>query len=120
MTSTTMRSAATVVLALGALVLAAHAGPDRPITSVKSLAGEWRAIGSASAASIRIKEDGSYQGTAASGAPTTGKVTVVSGKASFQSTTSMGTVTLSDEAGKDVLLFVRADGKGSARLQRVK
>lgn len=120
MRSAMTRSMATLVLALGALVVTAHAGPDRPITSVKTLAGEWRAIGGASAAAIRIKADGSYEGTAANGAKTTGKVTVASGKASFQSTTSMGTVTLSDEAGKDVLLFTRADGKGSARLQRVK
>jgi hypothetical protein len=42
------------------------------------------------------------------------------GKASFQSATSAGTVAWSQEDGKDMLLFVRADGRGSAKLQRVK
>lgn len=102
------------------LATVAFAGPDKPIANVKSLAGDWRAIGGASAAAIRIKPDGSYEGTAASGAKTAGKITAAAGKASFQSTTSVGTVTWSQEAGKDVLTFVRADGRGSARLERVK
>jgi len=37
-----------------------------------------------------------------------------------QSAKSVGSVTWSQEAGKDVLLFVAGDGRGSARLERVK
>ena len=66
------------------------------------------------------KPDGSYEGLAASGAKTTGKVAVAGGKGSYRSTSSEGTVTLSTEGGKDVLTFMRADLKGSARLERVK
>ena len=111
-------------LAVGLLVLSlatvAFAGPDRPIASVKSLTGDWRAMGSASAAAIRIKPDGSYEGFSANGAKTVGKITATGGKASFQSASSAGSVTWSQEGGKDMLFFVRADGRGSAKLERVK
>jgi len=107
-------------LLLGGLVAGAFAGPDKPIGHVKALAGEWRAVGGASGAAIRIKPDGTYEGITTSGARTTGRITVKGSKASFLSTTSEGTVTLSTQGGKDVLIFVRGDGKGSATLQRVK
>ncbi len=87
---------------------------------VKSLAGDWRAIAGTSAAAIRIKPDGSYEGVSGNGSRTAGKITVAGGKASFQSANSAGSVTWSQEAGKDVLLFMRADGRGSAKLERVK
>lgn len=112
-----------LMLALSLLVTVAgpaSAGPDTPITDVKSLAGDWRAVGGASPAAIRIKPDGSYEGLAASGAKTVGKVAVVAGKGSYRSTSSEGTVTLSRDGGKDVLTFVRADLKGTVRLERVK
>ena len=111
------------MLALSVL-LVTIAGPalaaDTPITDVKNLAGEWRAVGGASPAQIRIKPDGSYEGFAASGAKTIGKVAVVGGKGSYRSTSSEGTVTLSRDGGKDVLTFVRGDLKGMAKLERVK
>lgn len=87
---------------------------------VKSLAGDWRAIAGTSAAAIRIKPDGSYEGVSGNGSRTAGKITVAGGKASFQSANSAGSVTWSQEGGKDVLLFMRADGRGSAKLERVK
>ena len=81
---------ATVVLLLLVVGLAgpAFAGPERPIADVKSLAGEWRAVGGTTPAAIRIQPDGSYEGVAASGAKTTGKVMVTAGKASYRSTGS--------------------------------
>jgi len=100
------------------LAAVAFAGSDKPIDDVKILAGDWRSVGGASPAAIHINEDGTYEGTAATGARTTGKVTVTGGKASYQSTTSAGTATLSEEGGKDVLTFVTS--RGSAKLQRVK
>jgi hypothetical protein len=106
-----------VVLSLAAV---AFAGPDKPIASVQNLAGDWRALGGVSAAAIRIKPDGSYEGLSANGAKTAGRITTAGGKASFQSAKSVGSVTWSQEAGKDVLLFVASDGRGSARLERVK
>jgi hypothetical protein len=109
-----------VLLVLGSLTAAAVAGPDKPIRSVKSLAGDWRGAGGASAAAIRIKADGTYEGTAANGAKTVGKITAAGGKASFKSTSSAGTVTWSQEGGQDVLTFVRADGRASVKLVRVK
>jgi len=109
-----------VCLVVFSLAAVAFAGPDKPIANVKSLTGDWRAMSGASAAAIRIKPDGSYEGTAANGVKTAGKITAGGGKASFQSTTSAGTVTWSQEDGKDMLVFVRADGRGSAKLQRVK
>jgi hypothetical protein len=109
-----------LLLLVAGLVGPVFAGPDRPVPDVKSLAGEWRAVGGTSPAAIRIKADGSYEGTAASGAKTTGKVMVSAGKASYRSTSSEGTVTLSREAGKDVLTFMRSDQRGSARLERVR
>jgi len=115
-----LRYAIGVCLTIVSLAAVAFAGPEKPIANVKSLTGEWRAVGGASAAAIRISADGSYEGTAASGAKTAGKITATGGKASFQSTTSSGTVTWSQEDGKDTLTFVRGDGRGSARLQRVK
>ena len=110
----------TLAVAIGGLAAVALAGPDKPIASVKSLAGDWRAVGGASAAAIRITADGSYEGTAASGDKAPGKITVTAGKGTFKSTMSEGKVTLSEEGGKDVLTFARADGRGSARLQRVR
>lgn len=114
----------TIRLGMGLLVVSlaavAFAGPDRPIADVRSLAGDWRATSGASAAAIRIKPDGSYEGTAANGGKTVGAITAVGGEASFRSNTSTGSVTWSREDGKDLLLFVRADGRASARLQRVK
>jgi len=111
-------------LAVGLLVLSlatvAFAGPDKPIASVKSLTGDWRAIGGTSAAAIRIKPDGSYEGISANGTKTVGKITTAGGRASFQSASSAGSVTWSQEGGKDVLFFVRGDGRGSAKLERVK
>lgn len=41
-------------------------------------------------------------------------------EAAYRSTGSEGTVTLSQEGGKDVLTFMVADRRGSARLERVK
>ena len=110
------RSALTLSLAILCFAVTTFAGSDKAIDNLKMLGGDWR--GGASA--IHINEDGTYEGTAASGARTTGKVTLAGGKASFQSTTSAGTVTLSEENGNDVLTFVRSDGRGSATLQRVK
>ena len=115
-----MRGLVVSLLLMGSLVGLAFAGPDRPITDVKSLAGQWRAVGGASAAAIRIKPDGSYEGTAASGAKTTGRIVVTAGKAAYRSTSSEGTVTLSQEDGRDVLTFMLPDRRGSARLERVK
>ncbi|HKC08798.1 MAG TPA: hypothetical protein VKJ67_18145 [Methylomirabilota bacterium] len=114
-----MRFRLGVCLIILSLAAVAFAGSDRPITSVKSLAGEWRALGGASAAAIRIKPDGAYEGTAANGARTVGRITIVDGKASFQSANSAGRVTWIREGGNDVLLFVRGDGRGSAKLERV-
>jgi hypothetical protein len=102
------------------LATLAFAAPDKPIANVKGLTGDWRAIGGTSAAAIRIKPDGSYEGISANGTRTAGKITAVGGKASFQSANSAGSVTWSQEGGKDVLLFVRGDGRGSAKLERVK
>jgi hypothetical protein len=92
----------------------------RGAVDVKSLAGDWRSIGGTSAAAIRIKPDGSYEGVSANGGRTVGKISVLAGKASFQSANSAGTVMWFQEGGKDVLFFVRADGRGSAKLERVK
>ena len=115
-----MRFRLGVCLMVLSLAAVAFAGPDKPIASVKSLSGDWRALGGASAAAIRIKPDGSYEGLSANGAKTAGKITTAGGKASFQSAKSAGSVTWSQEAGKDVLLFVAGDGRGAARLERVK
>lgn len=115
-----VRAMTVLSLLLAGLAGPALAGPEQPIADVKSLAGDWRAVGGTSPAAIRIKADGSYEGLAASGAKTTGRVAVTAGKASYRSTSSEGTVTLSREGGKEVLTFMRADLKGSARLERVK
>jgi hypothetical protein len=114
-----MRVRLAVSLIVLSLAAVAFAGPDKPIRDVKSLTGDWRATGSGPAA-IRIKPDGSYEGISANGAKTAGKITATGGKASFQSANSAGSVTWSQEGDKDVLLFVRADGRGSAKLERVK
>ena len=92
----------------------------RGTVDVKSLAGDWRAIGGTSAAAIRIKPDGSYEGVSGNGARTAGRIVVLGGKASFQSANAAGSVTWLQEGGKDVLFFVRSDGRGSAKLERVK
>src|SRR5258705_1115798 len=104
-----------MLLSLGAVALEEWAGP---ITSLKSLAGEWRALGGASGAAIRIKPDGAYEGTAANGARTVGRITIVDGKASFQSANSAGRVTWIREGGNGSVLFVRGDGRGSAKPER--
>jgi len=114
-----MRLRLAVCLVVLSLAGVAFAGPDKPILDVKSLTGDWRAVGGGAAA-IRIKPDGSYEGISANGAKTAGKITTAGGKASFQSANSAGGVTWSQEGGKDVLLFVRGDGRGSAKLERVK
>lgn len=114
-----MRFRLGVCLIILSLAAVAFAASDRPITNAKSLAGEWRALGGASAAAIRIKPDGAYEGTAANGVRTVGRITIADGKASFQSANSAGRVTWIQEGGKDVLLFVRGDGRGSAKLERV-
>lgn len=121
---TTMRRASAVVMGLavlmGPLAPVTSAGPEKAIPHVKILAGDWRAPAGTSVAEIRIKEDGSYEGISANGAKTKGRVTVTGGKASFKSATAAGSVTLSQEGGKDMLTFKTADGRSSAKLQRVK
>jgi hypothetical protein len=114
-----LRPAVVLLLVVCGLATIAVAGSDKTIGNVKTLAGDWGSI-DRSVAAIHINEDGTYDGTAATGAKTTGRVTVTDGQASFRSTTSEGTVTLSEENGKEVLTFTRSDGKGSARMQRVK
>jgi hypothetical protein len=114
-----LRLAVVLLPVVCGLAAIAVAGSDKSIDNVKALAGDWSSL-DRSPAAIHLNEDGTYDGTAATGAKTTGKVSVVDGKASFQSTTSAGTVTLSEENGKEVLTFTRSDGRGSARLQRVK
>ena len=110
-----------VVSLLGVCGLAAVAGAesDKIIESVKALAGNCVSI-DRSVAAIHINEDGTYDGSAATGAKTAGRVTVTDGKASFRSTISEGAVPLSVENGKEVLTFTGSDGRGSARMQRVK
>jgi hypothetical protein len=98
----------------------AFAEAEKPFDDLKSLAGDWQSVGNVTPAAIQIKEDGTYQGTAASGARTTGRITLTGGKASYRSATSEGTVTLSEEAGKDVLTFMPASGRGPAKLERVR
>ncbi len=93
---------------------------EMPIDDVRKLAADWRSLGNVTRASIHISEDGSYQGIAASGARTTGRITVTGGKASYRSTTSEGTVTLSQEGGKDVLTFVPSSGGNPQKLERLK
>jgi hypothetical protein len=95
-------------------------GAEKPIGDLKSLAGDWRSLGNVNQAAIHINEDGTYEGIAASGAKTTGRITVTGGKASYRSTTSEGTVTLSEEGGKDVLTFMPASGRGAPKLERVR
>ena len=61
------------MLKLGALPLVAlcaftFAEAEKPIDDLKTLVGDWRSVGNANPASIHINEDGTYQGTAASGA----------------------------------------------------
>ena len=108
-----------VGLLVWSLASVAFAAPDKPIVNVKSLTatGARSAVGGGG---IRIKPDGSYEGISANGTKTAGKITAVGGKASFQSANSAGSVTWSQEGGKDVLFFVRADGRGSAKMERVK
>lgn len=129
-----VRIAVATGLAVGILLVAGDAGAQyrhvetssvgkaqpHGTLDVKGLAGDWRAIAGTSAAAIRIKPDGSYEGVSGNGSRTAGKITVAGGKASFQSANSAGSVTWSQEGGKDVLLFMRADGRGSAKLERVK
>jgi hypothetical protein len=110
-----VRATVSLFLVVCGLATIAFAGSDKTIDSVKSLAGDWGSI-DRSPARIQISEDGTYEGTAATGASTAGRITMTDGKASFQST-SAGTVTLSEENGKAVLTFTRSDGRGSARLQ---
>jgi hypothetical protein len=113
------RLAVVFLLAVCGLAAIAAAGSEKAIESAKTLAGDWGSI-DRSLAAIHIDEDGTYDGSAATGAKTEGRITVTDGKASFRSTTSEGTVTLSEENGKEVLTFTRSDGRGSARMQRAK
>ena len=108
------------VLVLGVLASIAFAEAEKPIDNLKALAGDWRSMGNVNPAAIHINEDGTYHGIAATGANTTGRITVTHGKASYRSTTSEGTVALSEEGGKDVLTFAPNSGRGSAKLERVR
>jgi hypothetical protein len=110
-----LSAAAVVLLSVFASVAFAGSGIDDP----KALAGDWRSMGNVNRASIHINEDGAYQGIAASGAQTTGRITVTGDTASYKSATSEGSVTLSKESGKDVLTFVPANGR-PAKLEKVK
>jgi len=114
------RAMGVLLLLLAGLVGPAFAQADKPIANVKLLAGVWRAVGGTTPAAIRIEPDGSYAGTSATGAKTTGKIVVTAGKASYRATGSEGTVTLAREGGKDVLTFTVRDRRASARLERVK
>ncbi len=97
----------------------ALAGAQKPF-EVKNLAGDWRSVGRVNPAEIHINEDGSYEGIAAAGAKTTGRITVTDGKASYKSTTSEGTVSLSEESAEGVLTFVPTNGRGAPKLERVR
>ena len=109
-----------VVVVLCVFAAVAFAGSEKPIGDLKALAGDWRSVGNANLASIHINADGTYQGTAASGAQTIGRITITAGKAYYRSTSSEGTVTLSEERGKNVLTFAMSSGRTSATLERVR
>ncbi|SRR5712691_7106607 len=113
-----LKLAGVAVLMLGVLASVSF-GADKRIDDLKALAGDWRSLGNVNPASIHINEDGTYQGIAATGAKTAGRISVTDGKASFRSTTSEGTLTFSEEGGKDVLTFVTTSGR-AAKLERVK
>jgi len=98
----------------------ATAGAEKFVGDVKSLAGDWRSAGLRSPALIHINEDGTYTGTAATGVRTTGKIAVTGDQMSYQSSTSTGTVTFSQEDGRDVLTFFPRTGQNAQRLERVK
>jgi hypothetical protein len=104
--------------ALCVLPADAVAGGEKAIGDVKSLSGNWRSEGLRSPAQIHINEDGTYQGTASTGARTTGQITVTGGQATYQSSTSTGTVTLSEDGGTEVLTFLPSTGRTPQRLQR--
>jgi len=104
-----MRFRLGVCLLVLSLAAVAFAGPDKPITNVKSLSGDWRAMGGASAAAIRIKPDGSYEGISANGAKTVGKITTAGGKASFQSANSAGSVTWSGSTARPLRPFTKTE-----------
>lgn len=108
------------VVVLYVLASVVFAGAENPIDDVKALSGDWRSLGNVNPAAIHINEDGTYQGIAATGAKTTGRITVTGGKASYRSTTSEGTVTLSEEGGKDVLTFAPTSGRAAPKLERVR
>jgi len=113
-------SGGVLVVLLCVLVSVVFADAEKPIDDLKKLAGDWRSLGNVNRASIHINDDGTYQGIAATGAQTTGRIAVTKGKASYQSNTSEGTVTLSEESGKDVLTFVPSSGRSPAKLERVR
>ena len=102
-----LRPSGVLVVVVFVFASVAFAGAEKSIDGLKDLAGDWRSVGNVSPASIHVNEDGSYQGVAATGAKTTGQITVTGGKASYRSLTSEGTVTWSNENGKDVLTFAQ-------------
>jgi len=113
---------ATILLVAGPTTdsLASGAAIETPITDLKTLSGDWRSVGNVSPAAIHIKEDGTYQGVAATGSQTSGRIIVSGGRASYQSSTSQGTVIFSEEGGKDVLTFTPASRASAQKLERVK
>jgi hypothetical protein len=93
----------------------------KPIDDVKALAGDWRSVNNVTPASIHISENGVYEGIAATGAKTSGRIIVTSDKATYLSTTSAGYVTLSQESGNDVLTFhPRNNPENAAKLERIR
>ena len=117
-----MKTVMALLTALLSMASPAHAqAPTTEQIVVKDLAGDWRSVGNVGPASIHINEDGTYQGVAATGAKTTGQITVTGGKASYRSGTSEGTVTWSKENGKDVLTFAPSNTRFSPQaLERLK
>jgi hypothetical protein len=115
-----LRLSGVPVLLLCVLVSFVFADGEKSIDDLKMLAGDWRSVGIATPASIHINDDGTYQGIAATGARTIGQITLTKGTASYQSSTSVGAVTLSEESGKDVLTFVPSTTGRPQKLERVR
>ena len=113
-----------VALLLAVPALAA-AQASQPITETKVLAGTWNGWynplrgGPPARAQLMVKDDGSWTFYVTGANPTTGRITLADGQASYQgSVGDPGSVVLLESKGKSVLRFVRRDGTIASEFER--
>ncbi|HEY2991602.1 MAG TPA: hypothetical protein VGM22_02225 [Methylomirabilota bacterium] len=121
------RTAAVLLVAAVAVAPLTAMAAEKKITAIKDIAGTWQGWvnlgGQQARATMRIKEDGSYEASTQTGSLTVGQYYLDNGTLRYRSSRTEGTATVSEEGGKTFLTVIPTSTtyeSGKTEYERVK